>query len=257
MIKTQDMLLSPAGIAGLSLCCYDKKFAKADTMEQYLLFISLGGLLIFTLLMASVVKYYQQQMAEKRLKIQRVLRGVDLVEGLLSRVAGCSFPAELETLLRRDILDRYQQVKKIHRRYGEIDTLLESAEHNLSQIVTSRKIEIADMGQLTRITSAYTEAIGYLSEGWMVSPLTQEQVSGLVEMAATRRAEAVRAYHLQQANDLREADDLRGAAEHCYNIKSFLREQGPDNDQAIAWYKEAEELRMELVESMQTEDSTG
>jgi hypothetical protein len=221
-------------------------------MEKYALFISIGGLLIFTLLMASVVKHYQEQMAAKRLRIQRVMRGVDLIESLFARVTACPFPAELENLLRQDILNRYQQVRSIHRRYQGIEALLVEAEGQLQQVSPARKIAIDGMAQLNQVIAAYTETIGLLSEGWLLRPLTQEEMNGFVDLAATRRAEAFRAYNLQQANDLKERGDPHGAVEHYIGIKSFLREQGPDNAQAKSWYQEAERLKRELLESIES-----
>ncbi|MBA1330097.1 pyruvate-flavodoxin oxidoreductase, partial [Candidatus Endoriftia persephone str. Guaymas] len=49
-------------------------------MEQYTLIAILGGLLVLALFLSGIVQRHQQAVEAKRIKIQRLLRGVDLVE---------------------------------------------------------------------------------------------------------------------------------------------------------------------------------
>ncbi|MDJ0806254.1 MAG: pyruvate-flavodoxin oxidoreductase [Gammaproteobacteria bacterium] len=217
-------------------------------MEQTNLFIALAALLIITLMLASTVRRYQELMAEKRARIKRTLRGVDLIQALCDRIAGCPLPVELERLLQQDILVRFQRVKQIDARFEGVDALIADAEHAISQVVESQHFDIQNKPQLQRITGALGELIEFLRSGRLLTPLTAEQAGQYVEQVATLRAESVYRYHMEQARHFQDEDKLHDALGHCNSVKTFLNEHGPDNSQVKAWYAEAETLRKTLSE---------
>ena len=57
-------------------------------MEQTALFMVIGGLLILTLVLASIAQRYRDFVEERRLYVQRILRRVAEIEGLVRRMAG-------------------------------------------------------------------------------------------------------------------------------------------------------------------------
>ncbi len=218
-------------------------------MEQTNLFIALGGLLIFALMLASAVRRYQELMAERRMRIKRIIRGVDLIKDLFERINGCPLPAELAKALHQDVLTRLQKVRQIEARFQGIDELITEAEQVVLQMVETKRFEIWDKPHRQKITHALGEMIGFLQGGGMLTPLTGEQLREFIELAGTRRAECVYRYHLEQAKKLQQAEQLHDALGHCDSIKAFLNEHGPASDQVKAWYAEAEDLSKVLSEA--------
>lgn len=217
-------------------------------MEQTNLYLALGSLLFVALILASAVRRYQEVMAERRMRIKRVLRGVDLLQDLFYRISGCPLPMELEKVLRQDILARFQKVKQIDARYREIDRMIEDAEQAANQVVENQRFGIQDKLQLNKITQALGEMIGFLRNGTLLSPLSAEQARRYSELVGIRRSECVYRYHIEQAKSLHEENRVHEALGHCNSIKTFLKEHGPSSDQVKGWYDEAEELRKALSE---------
>jgi hypothetical protein len=215
-------------------------------MQQSNLFIALGGLLILALMLASVMRRYQEVMAERRMRIKRIMRGVDLIRAMLERASGCPLPVELEKLLVGDVLARFQKVREIDANYQGIDEVIGSAEQRKREVVESKAFEIRDKPHLHRIAQALAEIINFLQEGGLLTPLTSERSRHFIELIGTLRAECVYRYHLEQAKRLREAAQVRQAIIHCNSIRSFIKQNGPSNDQVKAWCAEADELINEM-----------
>lgn len=217
-------------------------------MEQAKIFIALGGLLILALILASIVRQYQERMAVKRMQIQRVIHGIDRIGDLLQRVAGCPLPVEIEKALREDVLSRYLKVRQIDSRFLGIAALIKEAETALSLVRESHGFEVRDKPHLLKITKALGELIEFLRTGAWLHPLTQEKMHSFTELLGTLRSECVYRFQMAKAKEMREQGQIRAALEHCRVLNSFLNEYGPANSQGQAWYREAEELRKALLD---------
>lgn len=219
-------------------------------MEQIGLFLLLGGLLIFTLVMASLVRQYQERMAEKRLRLQRIIREVDVIEQLLKQCADCSLPSEIKKLLHEDVLSRLQLVQQIDGRFQGIDRMIKEAELALNQQQAGQREVAWDYSQLQNIIAVLGQLMSFLKEGRLLKALTPDQIRSYVGQLGTLRAEYVYGFHLQRANRFLQAGKLHNALGDYKSIKSFLSEHGPDNEQVKTWYAEAEALRKALSEKI-------
>lgn len=199
--------------------------------------------MILTLALASIVRRYQEVMAERRMRIRRILRGVELLQDLIQRIDGCPLPAELQHVLRQDILERYRMVGQIDRHFEGIDVWIAEAEQSVNQVVETVRFEIHDKPQLLKITNALAELIGFLREGRLMSPLSAGRSKKLVELAVTRRAESVYRFHRERAVKCEKEKQLENALKHCTSIKAFLTEQGAVNPQIESWIEEADVMR--------------
>ncbi len=209
----------------------------------------LGGLLIAALMLASIVHRYQVHMAQKRMKIQRLLRGVDLVEDLLDRLSGCPFPAETRQLLQKDMLARYQAIRRVDRRYEGIDKLIgEIGQALASAEVASQSQNIFDKSHLQKVVDAFGELMGFLQEGGLLHRTPVEVVREHVEKLAMQRAECVSRFHFTKAEQSFEEGKVHDALGHCNAIKEFLTEKGPNSDEVRALYDEAEAFRKRISE---------
>ena len=212
-------------------------------MEQINLLFVLGGLLFLTLFSASLFKSYQERMAEKRRRIQRLLRGVDMVERVMFRLDGFPLQAEVERLMWEDVLNRYRKVKEIHARYQGLDGSIARVEALLNQPRPHGEVLIHDAPKLRRIIVSLNEVIGIIKQGMLLTRLQSKRITELVELVATRRAEAVYRYHKHKAEELNAQGDTKQAVKHCLNIRSYLFENGPTNDQVKQWYEEADAMK--------------
>ncbi|EGV51000.1 hypothetical protein [Candidatus Endoriftia persephone] len=218
-------------------------------MEQYTLIAILGGLLVLALFLSGIVQRHQQAVEAKRIKIQRLLRGVDLVENILFRLQGCHLPNEVERLLREDLLARYRAVKKVEPKYEGIDELLEMTEQALATLGDAAKAdEITDKFHLQKLTSVINELIDFIKQGGLLTPITAEAVRDLVDLIGTRRAECLATFHMQKARELQLEGDIHAALGHCSAIKDYLNRNGPVNERVKALFREAEALRKALSE---------
>ncbi|MES9930350.1 MAG: pyruvate-flavodoxin oxidoreductase, partial [Candidatus Thiodiazotropha sp. 6PDIVS] len=66
-------------------------------MEQTTLFIVVGGLLVLTLVLASIIQRYNDFVEERNQKVQRILNRVTEIEALIQRIPGLPVPVEVET----------------------------------------------------------------------------------------------------------------------------------------------------------------
>ncbi|RLJ21518.1 pyruvate-flavodoxin oxidoreductase [bacterium endosymbiont of Escarpia laminata] len=209
----------------------------------------LGGLLIAALMLASIVHRYQVHMAQKRMKIQRLLRGVDFEEGLLDRLSGCPFPAETRQLLQKDMLARYQAIRGVDRRYEGIDRLIGEIGQTLaSPEVASQSHNILDKPHLQKVVDALGELMGFLQEGGLLNRTPAEVVREHVEKLGRQRAECVSRFHFTKAEQSFEEGNVHDALGHCNAIKEFLTDKGPNSDEVKALYDEAEALRKRISE---------
>ena len=215
-------------------------------MDQISIFITLGGLLIFTLLLASLVRQYQERMAVKRMQIRRLLRGVDQIVDLLQRVSDCPIPAEIERILRKDVLERYLKVQQIDRDFMGIEAMINQAQDAAGQVQEKQGFNIQDQSHLSRVTRALGEMIGYLQCGMLLQPVSQEQIQAFTELLGTCRSECVYRHHMAKAEEMRQAHRIHAALEHYNRIKLLLKEYGPDNSQVQTWCKEVEGLMLVL-----------
>ena len=209
----------------------------------------LGGLLIAALMLASIVHRYQAHMAQKRMKIQRLLRGVDLVEDLLDRLSGCPFPAETRQLLQTDMLARYQAIRGVDRRYEGIDRLIGEIGQTLASVeVASQRHNILDKPHLQKMVDAFGELMGFLQEGGLLKRTPAEVVREHVEKLGMQRAECIHRFHFAKAEQSFEEGNVHDALGHCNAIKEFLTEKGPNSNEVRVLYDEAEALRKRISE---------
>lgn len=218
-------------------------------MGQTNLFIALGGLLLLTLVTASLFKRYQERMAEKRRRIQRLLRGVDQIERLLFQLDSCPLQPEVDKVFREDVVRRFRKVREIHPRYKGIDVAITEAEEALKQPRLNQEPEIRDAQQLQKVIATLNEVIGFLQQGGLAAPLKASQLSELVELVATRRAEAVYRFHRQQAEGAENEGRPQDAIKHYSNIRSYLYENGPTVERVKQWYEEAGEMKERLKDT--------
>jgi hypothetical protein len=216
-------------------------------MEQMTLYLVLGGLLILTLVLASITQRYNAYVEERRRQIERILRRVDELDELAGQLQGLPLPAGVMALLRRDVLARLEIIRQVHPRHPGISGLIESAKAALAEAqITSAIGQELDEISLGRLTRGLRRVDWMLREQRFVAPLNEAEAQQLQQAIAMQQAEALYRFHSRQAEMRTAGDDLHQALWHCNQVRQFLREQGPDNEQTREWYQEMDQRHREL-----------
>lgn len=219
-------------------------------MEQMTLFFVLGGLLILTLMLASIAQRYHAYLEERRRRIERILHRVGEMEGLLHQMSGLPVPVEVEQILYKDVLARLNVVKSVHSRYEGIDRMIADAGRALSALQPRPLDCNLDEKQLETLIRTLGEVLWMVQERRFLSPVSDEERMQLMQIIALRRAECLSYFHQREANRMRSEGQLHQAAWHCNQIRTFLKENGPDNDRVRSWYRDAEQMYREISQEI-------
>ena len=183
--------------------------------SQYHLFIGIGGLVILLLLITGFAQRYQAYQLEKQAAIRRILRGVQQVESVLSRLEGSAIPKQLSVLLNKEVLARYMAIYQIHKKLENLNTLLSRAQQSLA--AAESRVENAlttppDKAKFAQYVHGLTELINFLrSQGHIagMNPVERRQYQSDLEVL---RAEYVSLFYSDEASKLAEKNLWNEAA---------------------------------------------
>jgi hypothetical protein len=215
-------------------------------MEQMTLFFVLGGLLSLALVLASIAQRYQDYVEERRRRVERILNRVGELEETLRRMSDLPVPVEAERLLRSEVLARLEIVKQMHPRYRGIDGMIADAAKALSEVKPHDAGRLLDQWRLEHLLRSLGEVLRMLYERRCVSPLPEASPRQLMHLIALRRAECVFRHHRHEADQMAQQALLHQALWHCRQIVGFISEYGPEDDQVVAWSREAESRAREI-----------
>jgi hypothetical protein len=215
-------------------------------MGQMTIFYVLGGLLILTLMLASIAQRYHAYVEERRRQVEKILRRVAELEELITRMTGLPVPLEAERLLHEEILARLEVVKGIHHRHQGIDHRIAQAKSTLASLAPRESATNLDDNQMEILVRGLAELRWMVQERRFIAPLSEPLRASLLELLIMRRAEWLYRYHRRGIEHMLREDKLHQALWHCNQLHSFLLNEGPDNEQAQAWMREAEERRRQI-----------
>jgi hypothetical protein len=228
-------------------------------MEQMTLFWVLGGLLILTLVLASIAQRYHAYVEERRRQIERILQRIVELEEIVRRLQGLPLPPELMPLLYRDILARLYVIKQVYSRQPGIDERIAgttraqaTAEH---APVGSTELHELEFEQLMR---GLGQVHWMLQERRFVAPITEDERSRLMQGIAMSRAESHYRYHRRLAERRAQEGQLHQALWHCNQVRRFLLDEAPENELIDTWYREFDERYraiLKLLDDQSTESS--
>ncbi|MEJ2612726.1 MAG: hypothetical protein P8179_22375 [Candidatus Thiodiazotropha sp.] len=206
------------------------------------LFIVIGGLLILTLILASIAQRYHDYVEQRRLEVKRILMRVSEVEDLVRRMVGLPVPVEVVQLLRQDILARLQIAKQIYAGYKGIDSMILGARTALAQVKpTTHTVEL-DYLRMQQLTRALGEMLWLLKGGRLLTSITEEQRVQLMEKMTMQRAETLYNYHSREAAHLEKLNQLHQAHWHCTQLDSLLKPLIPTHQKVEVWYQEMQPI---------------
>ncbi|MEJ2453541.1 MAG: hypothetical protein P8103_05225 [Candidatus Thiodiazotropha sp.] len=207
------------------------------------LFWVLGGLLILTLVLASIAQRYHAYVEERRRQIERILRRVEELEAILGQLQGLPVPAEALLLLYRDILARLEVIRQVHpRQPGIADRIAKAsgAQSTLGESAPLISVELSE-SEIDRLMRGLGQLLWMLQERRFVVPVGEDERERMMQRLALWRAEAHYRFHRRQAADLMARGQLHQALWHCGQVRQFLRDLGTDNASIRSWYQEIDE----------------
>jgi len=110
--------------------------------------VAVIGMAVLTVIAAGLFSSYQRGQAYKRLRLQRLMQGIQRIEVLLEQLAGVSLPRDIRVLLRQDIHDRYRLVARLYARYPQVGNLIAQSEQR-------RNAEGSDVGKVLPVPEDY------------------------------------------------------------------------------------------------------
>jgi hypothetical protein len=225
-------------------------------MEQMTLYLVMGGLLILTLALASIAQRYNAYVEERRRKVERILRRVEELDELAGQLRGLPLPPGLMALLRRDALARLEVVRQIHPRHPGLSGLIEQAKASLAetQIVHSAP-QTLDEGMLNRLMKGLGRVSWMLQEQRFMTPLQEAEGAQLGRAIAMQQAEQLYRFHMRQVEKRSTAGELYQALWHCNQVRQFLRDKAPDDEQTEVWYQAVDERYRSLTAQLKGQSS--
>jgi hypothetical protein len=207
-------------------------------MDHMPLIIILGGLLVLVLVIASIAQRYSDYLEERRRQIGRIMNRVGELENIIQRMAGLPVPAEAEQLIRQDILARLQSVRLLHRRYKDIDIMIQNAEANLNQVVGNPQAMHLNALRVEQFAQLMGELLWLLREKRLVTPVPLHQQEQLAATISLQRADCLYRYHLQEALSLEKRQQLHQAQWHCHQLKQLLEPLVQHHPCVAQWLEE-------------------
>jgi hypothetical protein len=207
-------------------------------MEQTTLFIVVGGLLVLTLVLASIIQRYNDFVEERNQKVQRILTRVTEIEALIGRIPGLPIPAEAEILLRRDILARLTALQQIHPKYEGIKQMVHIAEQAIGKVKPESEDRQLDSLRLEQFSKLTHEISWLLKENRLLTPVNEAVREPLLVKLEFRRVETVYHHHIREAERMVKSQQLHQAQWYCSQMKTLIEPWSQSNKQAAVWYQE-------------------
>ena len=207
-------------------------------MEQTTLFFVVGGLLVLTLVLASIIQRYNDYIEERNQKVQRILNRVTEIEALIGRMPGLPVPAEAETLLRRDVHARLKALQRMHPKYQGINQMIQAAEQAIGQVKPETEERLLDTPRLEQFSRLSKEISWLLKENRLLTPVSDTVREQLTTKLEFRRVETTYHHHIRQAERLIKAEQLHQAQWYCSQMKTLIKPWSHTNNQAAVWYQE-------------------
>lgn len=218
------------------------------------------GMVVLTILAASMVSAYQRHLAIKRQRIQRLLHGAQRGERLLTQLAGVSLPRDIRLMLRNDVLDRYRAVSMLHKSYPGIEQMIQQAQQRINA-------EGIDAGQVLPVPAneevfeqwqvCIAELFELLKGKGLLRPQAPDVCQTYREQLLERQAECLFGHFMNMADQLKQSGREMVARNRIQQLSELLRALGLHTKRVNALIEQAEEAYQYLLNSQVTAAGQG
>lgn len=212
---------------------------------EWMMSLTVLGLVVALLVAASFVRRYQQYKAEQRSTVRRIASAIPLIETALKDLSSVPLSRDLRTSLRADVFNRYRTIRQVHSRYPDIDQRMREAKSRLDNEGPDSGgtvPAIEDEQKYQTLIRAVDRLVEFFERGGPISGQRVEQRLLLLQQLKERRAEIMARFHVVQASRLKTQGDVTHARQHLQTLIGTLRNRGPNTDFVRELYLEAEKL---------------
>ena len=226
---------------------------EGNMLEQWGMPLAVFGMLMATLVIASVANRYQVYQAEMRTRVRHIEQRLLTVSDALNDLRTVPLSRELRITLRGEVLARYQRIKRLYRKYPDITNKIAEAETalNAEGAPIAGSVGRIENAQLFRAMSkAFAALIELMEKGDSLQPIPKDVRGIFRRELVERRAEMYSRYHLVEAKRCEQSNNISGARTHLSNLMQLLRYRGPSTAFIRELYAEAERAMAELSSKM-------
>lgn len=227
-------------------------------LQDWGMLVTVLGLLLATVLMASLVHRHQLHMANVQAKVRRLSAGATQIEQALAELRVVPLTRELRVTLRGDVLTRYQRIKQLYRRYPGLGERLRAAESALHSegAPSGRGVgPIEDDEAFRRIIVSLDRLLDAVAPGGPLQGVPDDVRAIFRRELGERRAEAMSRFHMVKAKRLENAGSMTRARSHLTTLLHVLRQRGPSTDFVRELHAEAEAALSSLGNSRPDDQS--
>lgn len=212
--------------------------------------LAVAGLILLTLVAASIVRMYQQQQAIRRQRMGILLAGIERIEQLLDQLNGLNLSQELRVLLRKELLRRLEAMQGMFPKFPGVGGRVQEARRGieLEGPKTNIGLQIGDEQRLSAYLDALTRLGRLLTEGGLVEKVNQSTRQGfLVELEETK-ARCHFEYHRHMIEHYQNNQRNAKARSHVQVLISYLKQVAVTTDAIKEMRAGAQDLSQRMFE---------
>lgn len=217
------------------------------------------GLALLSLMAGILVQRYQQYKAYQRATIRALFTRAAVTGEAMQRLSRVPLSASLRSAVWAAIAEHYRKIRRLHRRYPDIDRLEQEARARVESdggMHDGRVPAIDDPSEFTELMGAMESVIRLLGSRELARRNRAQAASWVLE-ARERRAEIsarhfiVRAHRAQVQGDGTEARNL------LHSVLAQLHREGPDTPFVRELYGEIEGMYSRVLKGWPMLEESG
>lgn len=195
--------------------------------ENLRVLVALAVMAFFSLFVAGLISKYESYMAEKQLVVQRLLRGINQIEGAFNLIPTGSIPQGMGKKFRQEVFARYIAIKQIIATHPGVNQSISQAELRVSQepagLSDSTPPQISDKQQLDGYLKGLSAFKEILHNGDLCGKIELNVRGEYVAAIQLLEAEAAYNFFTQQADRLADAGQFGKALSEIRILDGFLQ----------------------------------
>ena len=227
-------------------------------MEEYLVFASIGGLLILTILVNSIAEAYEIKKREKHLKILKIKHSIDEITELLEQLKIFNISPDIVSLLVNEMLSRLQLIQRLDSHFRGIQALIDEADHEVIQPVANHDEHhhsLTTEAEFRTLMVLLRRLIIMLDSPLWFSDITPGALKQSITYAKVFRCEKITQFYTDKASAALENKKYMLAREHYYYIVNALKTSAAAINPRVAELLEQTEFMQSQVSVIMSNDN--
>lgn len=212
--------------------------------------LAVAGLILLTLMSASVVRMYQQQQAVKRQRLGILQAGIEKIEQLLDETQRLGLSREMRVLLLKEKQSRVRAMQRVFPKLPGIDERLREAgraierEGQQSQVT----LEIEDEQLLHEVLRDLLRLKRLIAEGGLLVRIAPVERDVLIRELEEAIVACNFRFHKHMIGHYQRSGLNSKARTHLQTLTSYLKHVELETDAVVAMRTENQELSRQMFE---------